>query len=136
MQFVLLLIWCVEALLALTIGYLLLLTVAAAFAARRTPPRAGSPTQRFLFLIPAHNEERLLPSLVENLSRLDYPRELYAIHVVADNCTDRTAELARAGGAIAHERFDSENAGKGYALQWLLQQIWERQEPHDALIIL
>jgi len=118
------------------VAYLLLLTVAAWFAPRRTAPRATAPTHRFLFLIPAHNEERLLPSLLENLRRIDYPRELYAVHVVADNCSDRTAELARQGGAIAHERFNTELIGKGYALEWLLQRIWESNEPHDAIVIL
>lgn len=117
-------------------GYLLLLTFAALLASRRTTPRVRQPDQRFLFLVPAHNEERLLPSTLANLQELDYPKELYAVHVVADNCTDGTAALARAGGAIAHERFDAEKAGKGYALEWLLQRIWERHEPHDAMIIL
>ena len=91
-----------EAVLALMIAYLLLLTSAALFAPRHTKVRRGGPSHRFLILVPAHNEERLLPSLLANLHQLDYPAALYAIHVVADNCTDQTAELARAGGAVAH----------------------------------
>lgn len=122
--------------LALMVGYLLFLTGAACLAPRRTPQRGQAPTHRFIFMIPAHNEERLLPGLLENLRRLDYPQDLSAVHVVADNCTDRTAELARRGGAIVHERTDSERRGKGYALEWLLQRIWESNEPHDALVIL
>src|SRR4051812_5726505 len=82
--------------LALMITYLLLLTGAALFAPRHTKLSHNSPTHRFLILVPAHNEERLLPSLLANLHQLDYPATLYAIHVVADNCNDRTAELARA----------------------------------------
>lgn len=122
--------------LAAITGYLLLLTAAAFFARRTTPARPGAPTTRFVIMIPAHNEERLLPQTLANLAELDYPRELYAIHVVADNCTDRTAELARRNGAVAHERFDNTLRGKGYALEWLLQRIWERGEPHDAVLIL
>jgi cellulose synthase/poly-beta-1,6-N-acetylglucosamine synthase-like glycosyltransferase len=125
-----------EAVLALMIAYLLLLTGAAVFAQRHTRPRQDAPTHRFLILVPAHNEERLLPSLLSNLHQLDYPSALYAIHVVADNCTDRTAELARAGGAFAHERMDEVQRGKGYALQWLMQQLWASAEPHDAVLIL
>ena len=125
-----------EAVLALMIAYLLLLTSAALFAPRHTKVRRGGPSHRFLILVPAHNEERLLPSLLANLHQLDYPAALYAIHVVADNCTDQTAELARAGGAVAHERVDQDRRGKGYALQWLLQQLWASAEPHDALLIL
>jgi cellulose synthase/poly-beta-1,6-N-acetylglucosamine synthase-like glycosyltransferase len=125
-----------EAGLALIIDYLLLLTTAALFAKRKTPPRTGEPSQRFVIMVPAHNEERLLPQLLESLGQLDYPHALYAVHVVADNCSDRTAELGRAGGAIIHERFNTELRGKGYALEWLLQQIWERDDPHDAVVIL
>jgi 1,2-diacylglycerol 3-beta-glucosyltransferase len=125
-----------ETVLGAMIGYLLMLTAAAWLAPRRTPPRAYGPTHRFLILVPAHNEERLLPSLLANLRQLDYPESLYAIHVVADNCTDRTAELARQGGAVAHERTDTERRGKGYALQWLMRQLWGRGEPHDAVLIL
>ena len=56
-----------EAVLALMITYLLLLTGTALFAPRHTQLRQQSPTQRFLILVPAHNEERLLPSLLANL---------------------------------------------------------------------
>lgn len=122
--------------LAAIVSYLLLLT-AAAFAARRsTAPRQGNPTSRFVIMVPAHNEERLLPELLLNLRQLDYPPELYTVHVVADNCTDRTAELGRQAGAIVHERTDRELRGKGYALEWLLRRIWELEVPHDAVLIL
>lgn len=127
--------WVAGIVLALIVGYLLLLTGAALFARRTTPLRA-QPTTRFVIMIPAHNEERLLPDLLTNLNQLDYPRDLYSIHVVADNCTDRTAAVATAHGAIAYERFDQTLRGKGYALEWLLQQIWARNEPHDAVVIL
>jgi 1,2-diacylglycerol 3-beta-glucosyltransferase len=122
--------------LALIVDYLLLLTAAAFLAKRKTPPREVEPTTRFVIMVPAHNEERLLPQLLENLDQIDYPHDLYAVHVVADNCSDRTAELGRAGGAIVHERFNTDLRGKGYALEWLLQQIWERGDEHDAIVIL
>jgi 1,2-diacylglycerol 3-beta-glucosyltransferase len=125
-----------EVVLALMVGYLLVLTIVALFAQRQTKPRQDGPTNRFLILVPAHNEERLLPSMLANLRQLDYPSALYAVHVVADNCTDRTAELARADGAFAHERTDENQRGKGYALQWLMQQLWDSAEPHDAVLIL
>ncbi len=127
--------WLVGGILAFIVAYLLILTGTAFFARRTTPVRAN-PTTRFVIMIPAHNEERLLPDLLTNLNQLDYPRELYTVHVVADNCTDRTAAIAKAHGAIVHERFDQTLRGKGYALEWLLQQIWDRNEPHDAVVIL
>src|SRR5690242_16080598 len=51
---------------------------------------------RFAILIPAHNEETVLGDLLESLRSLDYPHDSYSVHVVADNCTDSTAVLARA----------------------------------------
>lgn len=128
-----------ELLLAVLVGYLLVLTVAALIGASRgRSPQAAAqaPTARFLILVPAHNEEKLLPDTLANLRQLDYPPDLFAIHVVADNCTDRTAELGRVGGAIVHERTNHELRGKGYALQWLLAEIWAAGEPHDAALIL
>lgn len=125
-----------ELLLAGLVGYLLVLTVSAWRAARRQMPEPGQPAKRFAVLIPAHNEERLLPDLLQNLAQLDYPHELFTVHVVADNCTDQTAVIARQFGAVAHERFNTAEVGKGYALQWLLQRIWASGEPHDAIVIL
>ncbi len=125
-----------EAALALMVGYLLFLTCAALLAPKRTPARGDSPTHRFAVLIPAHNEERLLPSLLENLRRLEYPARLFQLHVVADNCTDRTAELGRQAGAIVHERFDAELRGKGYALEWLLARLQAQAIDYDAIVIL
>ena len=116
--------------------YLLLLTTAAWLARRHTPQPAAPPSHRFLILIPAHNEATLLPATLANLRQLDYPEQLYEVHLVADNCSDNTAALARLGGAIAHERFDTERQGKGYALQWLLNRLWAAQIPHDAVVIL
>ncbi len=123
-------------LLSILAGYLLILTFAATKASQTTLLPDLPSTQRFLILIPAHNEERLLPSVLENLSKLDYPRTQYEIHVVADNCTDQTATVARQGGAIAHERTDLTQRGKGFALEWLLKHIWEAEIPHTALVIL
>ncbi len=116
-------------------AYLLLLTIAAWFARRTTPPRQGLPSSRFVILVPAHNEEQLLPRLLASCQRLDYPRELFSVHVVADNCSDRTAAVARAAGVMVHERFDPEQHGKGHALQWLLERLWASGEPHDAVVI-
>jgi len=121
---------------SIIVGYLLLLTIAALFAKRTTAARKGGPTNSFVIVVPAHNEELLLPKLLTNLNQLDYPRELYAVHVVADNCSDNTAQVGRSYGAIVHERFNTELRGKGYALEWLLQQIWESGEPHNAVLFL
>jgi cellulose synthase/poly-beta-1,6-N-acetylglucosamine synthase-like glycosyltransferase len=127
-------IFAAQSVLAFLVAYLMLLTVTAWRAKRHTEPLPADPQHRFLILVPAHNEEKLLPSLLDNLAQLDYPQSLYAVHVVADNCSDKTAVIARQHQAIAHERHNQELLGKGYALQWLLQQL--ANEPHDAIVIL
>ncbi len=126
--------WILGALLAIMASYLLLLTVAAWLGSPRSKRAAQKAANRFVFLIPAHNEEQLLPKLLVNLKQLDYPASHYTVHIVADNCSDRTAELGRQAGAVVHERFDTVNLGKGYALQWLLGQVTAAQESFDATV--
>lgn len=57
------------------------------------------PASRFLVLVPAHDEEAVIGDIIENLQSMDYPKELYDFYIIADNCTDRTAEVARSHGA-------------------------------------
>lgn len=128
--------WGAGGLLTLMVGYLVILTIAACWAPKRTPLPAGEATHRFVLLVPAHNEEQLLPALLANISQLAYPRQLYTLVVVADNCTDQTAALARAAGALVYERFDRVQIGKGYALQWLLAQLHADNIKFDAAVIL
>lgn len=128
--------WLVGSILAMMVGHLLLLTVAAWVAPKVTPTPLHKPRHRFAILVPAHNEEKLLPVLLESLGQVDYPRQLFSIHVVADNCIDETAAIARAAGATVHERFDLVNIGKGYALQWLLAQLEKLQVSYEAAVIL
>lgn len=128
--------WLGGGILTLWIGYLALLTVASWLATKQTVLPSNGPTQRFAILVPAHNEEKLLPVLLANLEQLDYPRQLFTVYVVADNCTDQTAALARAAGAIAYDRFDRINIGKGYALQWLLAHLYKDGAQFDATVIL
>jgi len=91
----------------------------------------------FAILIPAHNEEVLLGKLLDSLYELNYPRERYTVYVVADNCTDSTATLARTRGWIRlYERFDTTKRGKGYALNWLMEQLEVNKCIHDAYVIL
>lgn len=134
--FLQIILWLVGSLLAMMVGHLLLLTAAAWMAPKETPVPSLKPRHRFAILVPAHNEEKLLPALLASLSQLHYPRQLFSIHVVADNCIDETAAIARAAGATVHERFDLVNIGKGYALQWLLARLEKLQVSYDAALIL
>lgn len=90
---------------------------------------------RFMAIIPAHNEEAVVANLVESLKNQDYPKDLYDIYVIADNCTDETAKAAKDAGAIVYKRFDEEHKTKGYALQWFLKQKIEEDAPYDAFCV-
>lgn len=90
---------------------------------------------KFMAIIPAHNEETVVVNLIESLKKLDYPKEFYDIYVIADNCTDKTAEVAKKAGAIVYERFDEAHKTKGHALQWFLAQKIEENAPYDAFCI-
>ncbi len=74
-------------------------------------------------LISARNEEGVIGELIESLKQQNYPAELLDIYVVADNCTDRTAEAAQAAGAKVYRRFNHIEVGKGYALDYLLKKL-------------
>ena len=90
---------------------------------------------KFMAIIPAHNEEAVVENLVESLLKQNYPKELLDIYVIADNCTDNTAKVAKKAGAIVLERFDSERKTKGYALQWFLRKKIEEDADYDAFCI-
>lgn len=116
--------------------YLVFLTIAACFARRVAPPGNGPAVRRFAVLVPAHNEALLIGRLLLNLEDLDYPREGYDVHVVADNCEDDTAAQARELGACVHERFDRTEQSKGHALRWLQQQLQPRAASYSAYVVL
>ncbi|NLM83218.1 MAG: glycosyltransferase, partial [Clostridiales bacterium] len=86
---------------------------------------------RYAVLISARNEERVIGHLIRSIREQNYPSELVTVFVVADNCTDRTAEVAEAEGAVVYRRFNKQRVGKGYALDFLLSQIL-RDYPRDA----
>ena len=73
--------------------------------------------------IAARNEEAVIGNLLESIKAQDYPKELLTVFVVADNCEDETATIARKHGAVCYERFNKKDRTKGYALQYLFEQI-------------
>ena len=69
---------------------------------RKRYPRT-QPKTRFALLIAARNEENVIGTLIESLQAQDYPKELYDIIVIPNNCTDDTEGVAlRAGAKIVH----------------------------------
>ena len=85
--------------------------------ARRTPSRPTRvPRTRFDVLVPAHDEAEGIAATLTSLRTVDYPRALYRVIVVADNCRDATSARARCAGAVVVVREDEDHQGKGYAL--------------------
>ena len=80
---------------------------------------------RYAFFIAAHNEESVIANLVRSIKAQDYPSELIDTFVVADACTDNTAEEARRAGAIVYERNDLARKGKSWVLDYGFARILE-----------
>ncbi|RBP97383.1 N-acetylglucosaminyltransferase [Bifidobacterium aemilianum] len=76
--------------------------------------------KRFAVLISARNEEGVIGNLIDSIHGQTYPSDLIDIWLVADNCTDQTAQTVRDKGGHVYERFNQEQIGKGYALTYLL----------------
>ncbi|MBP2031576.1 cellulose synthase/poly-beta-1,6-N-acetylglucosamine synthase-like glycosyltransferase [Clostridium algifaecis] len=89
----------------------------------------------FALIVAAHNEEIVIGDIVESLKSIEYPKELYDIFVVADNCNDKTAEMAKDKGAIVYERFNKDKRGKGYALEWMFSKLFKMNKKYSAVAI-
>lgn len=78
---------------------------------------------RFAFVTSARNEKNVIGELIDSIRAQNYPQELIDVYIIADNCTDNTAEIARAHGAKVYERFNKQLIGKGYALDEFFKHI-------------
>lgn len=127
-----------EILLALPLLYLLALAIGATIGTirRSHAPEGNDPASRFAIVVPAHNEEVLIGTMLSSLARIDYPADRFDVHIIADNCTDRTAEIACAAGVQVQERTDLEHRGKGYALSWAFNLLMNDAIHYDAYVVL
>lgn len=91
--------------------------------------------KKFAVLVAAHNEKNVIRDAVNSLNILDYPKEKYDVYVIADNCDDNTAEIARKAGAIVYERREPKLRGKGYALEWMFDKLFKMNKTYDAVVI-
>lgn len=93
------------------------------------------PQKSFAVLVAAHNEEKVVGALIENLKAMDYPAELFDIFVICDNCTDGTADIVREHGVYACERTNDKLRGKGFAIEWMLKELWAMPRQYDAVVM-
>lgn len=92
---------------------------------------------RFGIVIAARNEALVIRELIDSIRHQNYPESLMTIFVVADNCTDETAALAREAGAVVYERYNQTAVGKGYALDYVFNRIMSEypEEPFEAYLV-
>ncbi|MBQ2613847.1 MAG: glycosyltransferase family 2 protein [Clostridia bacterium] len=92
---------------------------------------------RYAVVISARNERTVVGQLIESIKAQNYPAELLDVFVIADNCTDDTAQVAKDAGALVYERFNTEKVGKGYALDWMFKIIEKdhADKNYEAFII-
>lgn len=87
----------------------------------------------FALVIPARNEQNVIGNLIRNLRYMDYPNDHYDIFVIADNCDDDTARVAREAGAVVFERNEPDKRSKGYALKFFVDKLKTYEKQYDAI---
>ena len=102
---------------------------------RKKEVKIKTPRKTFALVVAAHNEHAVIEQLVLNLKQLNYPKDMYDIYVIADNCTDNTAEIAEKAGAIVQVRTHPTKKSKGYALQWMFDRLFKMDKQYDAVCV-
>lgn len=111
-------IWCCFFLLLFHYGVFALIGVFQ----RKTYPKADR-LLKYGVVIAARNEEAVIGPLLDSIRANDYPQEKLAVFVIAHNCTDRTAQIARAHGANVYEYNNPAERTAGYAYRCLFDRI-------------
>ena len=116
--------------------YQLIISVCS-FVKVKDKPLIENKNHKFMAILPAHNEEKVIRNLIDSLKNQDYPKELLDIYVIADNCTDNTVKIAKEAGAIVVERNENnpKKQTKGAALQWFLNKKIEENADYDAFFV-
>ncbi len=107
---------------SILIAYRVIFAIVGFFTKAKVYPEAGK-DHTYGIVIAARNEEKVIGRLLESIARQDYDRSLLTVYVVADNCSDNTARICREWGARVYERSEPEKARKGWALEYLFENI-------------
>ena len=84
-------------------------------------------------VIAARNESKVIPNLIKSIQAQDYPKDLLKVFVIADNCTDDTAQICRDMGCVVVERQDDQHVGKGFALHYFFTKLHTEEEYADLV---
>ena len=124
--------WFSIALLAAYMAYFVLLALPGL---RKDPVYpAAPPANRFAVLVAARNEEAVIGALVESLMAQEYPRAMYDVIVIPNNCTDDTAGAAARAGALVWECAVPVRS-KGQVLSFAVDKLLEEENPYDAICV-
>ena len=121
--------------------YLLFLLLVSFSAPRRlakisaAPAQSDLPPMRFAVVVPAHDEALVIDATLASLLAADYPPTAFEVVVIADNCSDETADIAQKRGVTVLQRTNLQERGKGYALQWAFENLLARTTPPDAFVV-
>jgi cellulose synthase/poly-beta-1,6-N-acetylglucosamine synthase-like glycosyltransferase len=114
--------------------YFLVVSIAGFHKSKKFHENSGK-KHKFAAIIAARNEEAVIANLIESINLQNYPKDLIDIIVIADNCTDKTAEIAKNAGAIVFERFNNSEVGKGFVLKFVFEKIFKERDIYDAFCI-
>lgn len=114
--------------------YQLIINLISIFAHKKFP--VAQEKHKYIILTSARNEENIVAQFVKGIRRVDYDQDLLEIHLIADNCTDNTAEIARKLGIKVFERNDLTKIGKSYALSYYFNEIGSKYNSFAGFIIL
>ncbi len=100
-------------------------------------PRRGAPSEcgKLAVVVPAHDEEGGVAACVRSLLSCELPPNGARFVVIADNCTDATARIAREAGAEVIERLDPERRGKGWALEVAFAHVLAEPSVEAVLVV-
>ena len=103
------------------------------FATRDQRPGKSKGPHSYILLIPAHNEQTVIGRMLESVKNNGYDKNLLKVFVIADNCTDKTAQIAFDLGIDVLVRDDAAKRGKGFAIEWALKRL--DLDAFEALVI-
>ena len=108
------------------------------FSIKPRPHKTPTKKNKMAILIAARNEEKVIGSLLSSINNQDYDKSLLEVVVIADNCTDKTSKIAKEMGATVYERFNKKQIGKGYALDYAISKMRNREDwsTIDGIIVL
>jgi cellulose synthase/poly-beta-1,6-N-acetylglucosamine synthase-like glycosyltransferase len=120
---------CLSLFIGILVAYRTLYAVLGFFGHSRLYPTHAQ-DKRYAFVLCARNEEKVIGNLIESIRGENYPQELIDIYVIADNCSDETATVAKSLGCFVYERHDLQHCRKGFALRDFFADF---KKSHDVL---